>query len=95
MTVTMIGNVTPHPGEHALGSTAAALLTFVAIHAGIGIVFLVSNLLRIAGGFVSPRRLLDPRLSRLWLDYTLATGVIALGLVLALPALAGMLGARP
>jgi len=92
--VAMIGGVTPHPTEHALGSTAAALLTYVAIHAGIGIVFLLSNLLRIAGGYVSPRRLLDPRLSRLWLDYTLATGLIALALVLALPSLAGMLGAR-
>ena len=38
---------------------------------------------------------LDLRLTRLWLDYTLMTGVIALGLVLALPALVAMLGARP
>ena len=32
------------------------------------------------------------RLTRLWLDYTLVTGVIAMGLVLALPALVAMLG---
>ena len=32
------------------------------------------------------------RLTRLWLDYTLVTGVIALGLVLALPSLVDMLG---
>jgi cytochrome c oxidase subunit I+III len=31
----------------------------------------------------------------LWLDYTLTTGIIALVLVLALPSLVAMLGARP
>jgi cytochrome c oxidase subunit I+III len=35
------------------------------------------------------------RLTRLWLDYTLVTGGIAMGLVLALPALVAMLGGRP
>ena len=87
--------MTPHPREHALGATAAALLGYVAVHAGIGLLFLVSNLLRFGGGFVSPRRLLDLRLTRLWLDYTLVTGVIALALVLALPSLVAVLGARP
>ena len=38
---------------------------------------------------------LDLRLTRLWLDYTAVTGAIAIGLVLALPALVAMLGARP
>jgi cytochrome c oxidase subunit I+III len=91
----LIWGVTPHPREHALGATASALLFYVALHAGIGALFLVSNLLRLAAGFVSPRRLTDLRLTRLWLDYTLVTGAIALGLVLALPALVAMLGARP
>lgn len=54
-----------------------------------------SNLLRLGAGFVSPRRSLDLRLTRLWLDYTVATAAVALGLVLALPLLAAMLGARP
>jgi cytochrome c oxidase subunit I+III len=35
---------------------------------------------------------MDPRLTRLWLDYTVVTGVIALGLVSALPALVRSLG---
>jgi cytochrome c oxidase subunit I+III len=91
----LIGGVTPHPREHALGATASALLFYIALHAGIGVLFLASNLLRIGAGFVSPRRLTDLRLTRLWLDYTLVTGVIALGLVLALPGLVAMLGARP
>ena len=94
-TVALIGGVTPHPRAHALGATAAALLFYVALHAGIGLFFLVSNLLRLGAGFVSPQRTTDLRLTRLWLDYTLWTGAVALGLVLALPGLAAMLEARP
>jgi len=93
--VALIGGVIPHPLEHALGATAAALIGFAVVHAGIGALFLVSNLLRIGAGFVSPRRLTDLRLTRLWIDYTALTTALALGLVLALPALTGMLGARP
>ena len=93
--VGMISGVTPHPREHALGATAAALLTYVAVHAGIGLLFLVSNSLRLRAGFVSQRRLLDMRLTRLWLDYTMVTGIIAMVLVLALPTLVNLLGARP
>jgi len=89
--VAMIAAIVPRPTEHALGATAAALLAFVVLHAGVGLLFLLSNLLRLGAGFVSPQRSLDMRLTRLWLDYTLVTGVVALGLVLALPALVGML----
>jgi cytochrome c oxidase subunit I+III len=91
----LINGVTPNPREHALGATAAALLTYVAIHAGAGLLFLISNMLRLGAGFISARRLTDLRLTRLWVDYTLATGIIALGLVLALPSLVAMLGAKP
>jgi cytochrome c oxidase subunit I+III len=65
------------------------------VHAGIGLLFLVSNLLRLGAGLVSPLRSMDLRLTRLWLDYTVMTAVIALGLVLALPLLVAMLGVRP
>ncbi len=65
------------------------------MHAGIGLLFLVSNLLRLGAGLVSPLRSLDLRLTRLWLDYIAMTAVIALGLVLALPLLVAMLSARP
>ena len=93
--VVLIANVIPHPREHALGATTAALLAYVALHAGIGLLFLLSNVMRLAGGFVSPRRLIDLRLTQLWIDYTTVTGALAIGLVLALPALVGMLGMRP
>jgi cytochrome c oxidase subunit I+III len=93
--VGLIVGVAPHPREHALGATAAALLGYVALHAGIGLLFLISNFLRLGAGFIAPQRLLDLRLTRLWLDYTLVTGVIAMGLVQALPALVTILGVRP
>jgi len=93
--VGLIGAMSPRPSEHALGATAAALLGFVAVHAGIGVVFLLSNVLRIGAGRVSPKRIVDLRLTRLWLDYTAVTGTIAIGLVLALPTLVAVLGARP
>ena len=93
--VVLIGNVIPHPREHALGATAAALFGYVVLHAGIGLLFLLSNFMRLAAGFISPQRLVDLRLTRLWLDYTAVTGAIAIGLVLALPRLVGLLGMRP
>ncbi len=93
--VQLIMGVTPKPQVHALGATASVLLGYVALHAGIGLLFLTSNFQRIRNGYISQRRFTDLRLTRLWLDYTLVTGVIALGLVLALPALVTVLGARP
>jgi cytochrome c oxidase subunit I+III len=90
--VGLIGGIVPRPTEHALGATAAALLAYVAFHAGIGLLFLLSNLPRLRAGLLSSRRSMDPRLTRLWLDYTVVTGVIALGLVSALPALVRSLG---
>src|SRR5262245_2684795 len=95
MAVALISGVIPHPREHALGATASALLAYVVLHAGIGLLFLISNVMRASAGFLSQRRLIDLRLTRLWLDYTAVTGAIAIGLVLAMPALVGMLGARP
>jgi cytochrome c oxidase subunit I+III len=85
--VVLIGNVIPHPSEHALGATTAALLGYVALHAGIGLLFLLSNLMRLAAGFVSPRRHIDFRLTRLWIDYTALTSGLAIGLVLDYPTL--------
>jgi cytochrome c oxidase subunit I+III len=90
----LIGGIAPPPREHALGATAAALLGYVAFHAIVGLLFLLSNALRIAAGRVSPKRLVDLRLTRLWLEYSAVTGAIAIGLVLALPALVATLGAH-
>lgn len=91
----LIGALLPHPREHALGATASVLLGYIAAHAGVGLLFLLSNLLRLRGGWVSARRCTDLRLTRLWLDYSAVTAAIAIGLVLALPSLVAMLGVRP
>ena len=93
--VVLIGGIVPHPREHALGATASVLLGFVAVHAGIGLLFLLSNLLRVCRRLRVAAALVDLRLTRLWLDYTAVTGAIAIGLVLALPALVAMLQVRP
>ena len=77
------------------GFTALVAEIEFQIFAGIGLLFLVSNFLRLGAGFIAPRRILDLRLTRLWLDYTLVTGVIAMGLVLALPELVTVMGVRP
>ena len=92
--VGLIGGVIPHPREHALGATAAALLSYIAVHACIGLLFLTSNLLRIRAGRVSALRHTDLRLTRLWLAFTAVTGAIALALVLALPSLVSIMGAQ-
>jgi cytochrome c oxidase subunit I+III len=94
MDVWLISRVVPRPNEHALGATVAALLGYVALHAGVGILFLISNAMRLRAGRLSRRRRLDLRLTRLWVEYTAVTGAIALGLVLALPSLAATLALR-
>lgn len=91
-TTALIHDIVPHPREHALGAIMAALLGYIALHAAIGLLFLLSNLLRLVAGRLSAGRTLDLALSRLWLDYTAVTGLAALGLVLALPGLADIFG---
>ena len=60
--------------------------------AGVGLLLLADSLLRLRGGWVSPRRSTDLRLTRLWLEYSAVTGAIAIGPALALPSLVAMLG---
>jgi cytochrome c oxidase subunit I+III len=57
--------------------------------------FLTSNALRLAAGYIGPRRSLDLRLTRLWQDFTAALGLVALAVVLILPILAPISEARP
>ena len=86
----LIAGVVPRPRAHALGATACALLSYIALQAAT-----LSNLLRLTAGRISPRRTLDLRHARLWLDCTAATALVALGLLLALLAFVAMLEARP
>ena len=86
----------PHPRDHALGATAAALIGYVALHAGIGLLFLISNSQRLAPALFQQRRCTDMRLTRLWLDYTLVDGGdCAWAWFLHCRHLVTVLGARP
>ncbi len=93
--VGLIARIVPAPTDHALGATAAALVAFVIFQGIAGLVFLVSNALRIRGGHVSRVRTLDLRLTRLWLDYTALASLVALGLFVAFPKLVGLLELQP
>ncbi len=80
----------PDPRGHAYAAASFVLLAYIGLHLFIGLLFVVSTVLRLQSGYISPRRNLDLRLTRLWLDYTLATGLVATGIVLVLPHLSGI-----
>jgi len=77
----------PDPRTHAYLAVNFALLGYGCLHVGIAMLFLVSNAQRLATGYITPRRSMDLRLTRMWQDYTAATGVLSLVLVLVLPLL--------
>ncbi|MFD1911539.1 cytochrome c oxidase subunit I [Halodurantibacterium flavum] len=89
-----IGGV-PDPFGHAHSATSAATLAYIVLHTGIGLLFLLSNGLRRGAGRISPRRGLDLRLTRLWLDYTAVTGVVAVAMVLVMPLIVPISGVQP
>lgn len=77
----------PAPTTHAAQALVVALVGYVALHAFVGALFGISTAWRAARGYVSARRTMDVRLTRLWLDYTAATGLLCLGLAWVLPQL--------
>ncbi|MFC7705293.1 cytochrome c oxidase subunit I [Plastorhodobacter daqingensis] len=85
----------PDPTAHAYAATTAAVLSYAVFHLAVGLLFLLSNLMRLRAGFISPRRVLDLRLSRLWLDYTAVTGIIVLAVVVVMPLLTPISGVQP
>ncbi|WP_421950158.1 cytochrome c oxidase subunit I [Pelagibacterium sp.] len=81
----------PDPTAHAHTATVAALMGYSWLHAFGGLMFGLNALLKARNGYISPRRNLSLRLSRLWHDYAASTGTIAMALVLLMPSLIGML----
>ena len=77
----------PAPTSHAAQALVVALTGYVALHAAVGALFGLSTAWRTVRGYVSARRTLDVRLTRLWADYSAVTGVLCLALALALPRL--------
>ncbi|HEV7456824.1 MAG TPA: cytochrome c oxidase subunit I [Roseococcus sp.] len=85
--VLLIQDALPDPRAHAYAATSFALLGYAWLHVGIALLFVISNAQRWAGGYISPRRLLDLRLTRLWQDYVAGAGLVALAVAMGLPAL--------
>jgi cytochrome c oxidase subunit I+III len=85
----------PDPRAHAYAATSFMLLGYLALHAYIGLLFTISNAWRWRAGRLSPKRTLDLRLTRIWQDYVLATGILILALFLALPRLSAISEATP
>ncbi|MBU0725972.1 MAG: cytochrome c oxidase subunit I [Alphaproteobacteria bacterium] len=78
----------PAPTGHALSATSFVILLYAALHCFLATVFAGYGLWRIKAGYVSPARLLDLRIGRLWQDYTAIAGLIALVFVAAITRLA-------
>ncbi len=80
--------VLPEPTAHARQAVIFALLSFAAIHCGLGALMAGHGLWRLKQGYVSAKRQTEMVLAWLWNGYAAATLVTALGLVMLL-ALAG------
>ena len=79
----------PDPQTHAYSAANFVLISYVILHLFVGVLFTVSNFIRLKTGYVSPKRNLDLRLTQLWTNYTVATGTIAISIVLILPYITG------
>ena len=77
------------PTSHAYAAVTTFLVGYCGLHALLTAVLAGYCVLRWHKGFISTRRSLDLRVSRLWAGYTAAVTVIGLSLVLALPTLLG------
>ena len=75
----------PDVTHHAYAATALALLAYVALHCGVGLVFALYGIWRSRAGYVSPSRALDISIAAPWHGYTALTGIAALALLVALP----------
>lgn len=75
----------PSPQSHAYGAVVWVLLIYGAVHGLIALIMLLFVRRRLAQGYVSPARLLEPRVARLWLRYGVLAMIVSLAAI-ALPA---------
>jgi cytochrome c oxidase subunit I+III len=73
------------PTSHAHAAGTLVLLTYVALHAALGLVYASYGIWRCRTGHVSAVRMLDLRIGASWQGYTAIVGVLSLLLVHALP----------
>ena len=78
--------LTPDPASHAYAATSAVLAAYTGFHAGIGLIAALFLLARRRAGYISARRMTEPRIAAAWQVYTAVTGLVALGLLYGVPA---------
>jgi cytochrome c oxidase subunit I+III len=79
----------PEPTAHARQAVIFALLSFAAIHCGLGALMAGHGLWRLKQGYVSARRQTEMVLAWLWNGYAAATLVPALGLIMLMATAGG------
>ncbi|WP_420101443.1 cytochrome c oxidase subunit I [Bosea sp. (in: a-proteobacteria)] len=75
----------PSPRAHAYGAVVWVLLIYGGVHGALALGMMVFVSQRLAQGYVSRVRLLEPRVLRLWLDYGALAMIVSLAAI-ALPA---------
>ena len=75
------GLTLPPATSHAYAATATVLFLYISVHAAIGTSIAAFVALRCMRGFVSPARMLEPLVCRMWWTYTGVSGLIVLGTV--------------
>ncbi|CAD7036573.1 cytochrome c oxidase subunit I [Pseudorhizobium endolithicum] len=66
------------PTEHAVAATLLVVFAYAALHCGVGVVLAGYGVWRVHCGYVSARRNLDLRISKLWQGYSAAIGIMSL-----------------
>jgi cytochrome c oxidase subunit I+III len=75
------------PTTHAYHATVALLSVYAAFHAGTAALLSGHAVMRCRAGYVSPRRSLDLRITRIWWGYTCSSGLLILIALYAFPAM--------
>jgi cytochrome c oxidase subunit I+III len=68
-----------NPAGHAYDATLWLLAGHVGLHTGLATIMLCYLAARVAAGFASARRIGEANIVALWADFTVATGLVALG----------------
>ena len=68
----------PSPTSHAYGAVVAVLLAYAALHAALALVICCFARARRRAGYIAAINGAEPRIARLWTDYAVAAGAIAL-----------------
>lgn len=68
----------PSPQAHAYGAVVAVLLGYAILHVALGLLICMFVAQRRRAGYVAAIQGAEPHIARLWADYAIAVGTIAL-----------------